>query len=84
MRLFLPLLAFFVFALAVRAEEPSNCARASSARYSHVLAFTTTLTRAEGSGQCGQGGRVKVVAAYPQGSKDIESSTKRVPEYTRK
>jgi len=27
---------------------------------------------------------VKVVAAYPHGSKDIESSTKRVPEYTAK
>jgi hypothetical protein len=26
----------------------------------------------------------KVVAAYPQGSRDIESSTKRVPEYTQK
>jgi hypothetical protein len=27
---------------------------------------------------------VRVVAAYPQGSKDIESSVKRVPEYTEK
>ena len=26
----------------------------------------------------------RIVAAYPQGSKDIESSTKRVPEYTEK
>lgn len=48
---------------------------------SHVLAFTKTLNttpqRPEVMG-------LRVVAAYPQGSKDIESSTKRVPEYTEK
>jgi len=46
---------------------------------SHAVAFTkainTTPQRPEVMG-------VKVVAAYAQGSKDIESSTKRVPEYT--
>ncbi len=48
---------------------------------SHVLAFTKTLNatpqRPEVMG-------VRLVAAYAQGSKDIESSTQRVPEYTAK
>ena len=48
---------------------------------SHVLAFTkilnTDLQKPEVMG-------VRMVAAYPQGSKDIESSVKRVPEYTEK
>lgn len=47
---------------------------------SHVVAFTKTLNakvqKPEVMG-------VRVVAAYPQGSKDIESSIKRVPEYTK-
>ena len=46
---------------------------------SHAVAFTKAINtlpqRPEVMG-------VKVVAAYAQGSKDIESSTKRVPEYT--
>lgn len=48
---------------------------------SHVLAFTKTLN-AETQKPEVMG--VRVVAAYPQGSKDIESSTKRVPEYIEK
>jgi len=48
---------------------------------SHVLAFTKTLN-AEPQKPEVMG--VRMVAAYPQGSKDIESSTKRVPEYTEK
>jgi predicted dehydrogenase len=48
---------------------------------SHVLAFTKTLNKVP---QAPEVEGVRVVAAYPQGSKDIESSTKRVPEYTRK
>lgn len=48
---------------------------------SHVLAFTKTLNvkpqKPEVMG-------VRLVAAYPQGSKDIPSSTERVPEYTKK
>ncbi|MBI1372963.1 MAG: gfo/Idh/MocA family oxidoreductase [Phycisphaera sp.] len=48
---------------------------------SHALAFTKTLNNAkEGDAAFG----CRVVAAYPQGSRDIESSTKRVPEYTQK
>jgi hypothetical protein len=48
---------------------------------SHVLAFSKTLN-AEPQKPEVMG--VRMVAAYPQGSKDIESSTKRVPEYTEK
>ncbi len=47
---------------------------------SHVIAFTTSLNvknLPEAKG-------MKMVAAYPKGSPDIESSTKRVPEYTEK
>jgi predicted dehydrogenase len=52
---------------------------------SHAIAFTTSLNR----GPKNEADReklsgIKVVAAYPQGSRDIESSTKRVPEYTAK
>lgn len=48
---------------------------------SHVLAFTKTLN-AEPQKPEVMG--VRMVAAYPQGSKDIEGSVKRVPEYTEK
>jgi hypothetical protein len=48
---------------------------------SHVLAFTKTLNSTP---QKPEVMGVKLVAAYPQGSKDIESSTARVPEYTEK
>ncbi len=52
---------------------------------SHAIAFTTSLNK----GPKSEADRdllagVRVVAAYPQGSRDIESSTKRVPEYTKK
>jgi len=46
---------------------------------SHVLAFTRSLNRTSPPPELAG---VRVVAAYPQGSKDIESSTRRVPEYT--
>src|SRR5262245_5805329 len=45
---------------------------------SHVIAFTKDLNSA--SPQPDLAG-CRVVAAYPKGSSDIESSTKRVPEY---
>jgi predicted dehydrogenase len=52
---------------------------------SHAVAFTQTLNvgpknPADASKVAG----VRVVAAYAQGSRDIESSTRRVPEYTQK
>ena len=52
---------------------------------SHVLAFTQTLNKGPKKPEdADKVAGVKVVAAYPLGSKDIESSTKRVPEYTEK
>ena len=52
---------------------------------SHVLAFTQTLNKGPKKPEdADKVAGVKMVAAYPQGSKDIESSTKRVPEYTEK
>src|SRR3954469_6350258 len=52
---------------------------------SHVLAFTQTLNKGPKKPEDAEKfAGVKIVAAYPQGSKDIESSTSRVPEYTEK
>lgn len=52
---------------------------------SHVLAFTQTLNKGpKNPADADKVAGVKVIAAYPQGSKDIEGSTKRVPEYTEK
>ena len=52
---------------------------------SHVLAFTQTLNKGPKKAEdAAKVAGVRIVAAYPQGSKDIESSTKRVPEYTEK
>jgi predicted dehydrogenase len=48
---------------------------------SHVLSFTKTLNAQP---QKPEVMGVHMVAAYAQGSKDIESSTRRVPEYTEK
>ncbi|MBB3838854.1 hypothetical protein FHS57_002860 [Runella defluvii] len=46
---------------------------------SHSTAFTKVLNASDASADY-QG--YKIVAAYPHGSKDIESSTKRIPSYT--
>ena len=48
---------------------------------SHCLAFTELLNKA---GDDPILGGCKVVLVYPKGSADIESSVKRVPEYTQK
>lgn len=45
---------------------------------SHSIAFTKVLNAQDAGPQFGN---YKVVAAYPYGSKDIESSTKRIPDY---
>lgn len=79
----LPLLAL---ALAVQAQQPKPLrAGIIGLDTSHVVAFVTTLNQGakKPEDQAKLAG-VKVVAAYPQGSKDIEGSTKRVPEYTAK
>ena len=46
---------------------------------SHSTAFTKTLNNPEAGPDFGG---YRVVAAYPKGSNDIESSTKRIPGYT--
>lgn len=46
---------------------------------SHVIAFTKAFNDAKAEGALAD---CKVVAAYPKGSPDIESSTSRVPKYT--
>jgi predicted dehydrogenase len=81
----LPLFAL-VSASAVQAEEPKQLrAGIIGLDTSHVLAFTQTLNKGPKSpADADKVAGIKVVAAYPQGSKDIESSTKRVPEYTAK
>jgi predicted dehydrogenase len=76
------LLAAFAIALTAATATAQNIrAGIIGLDTSHVLAFTKTLNadpqKAEVMG-------VRMVAAYPQGSKDIESSVKRVPEYTAK
>lgn len=49
----------------------------------HVVAFTTALNKGpKNPADADKLAGVKIVAAYPQGSKDIESSTSRVPKYT--
>ncbi len=81
--LLLPLLAF---ALVARAEDPKPLkVGIIGLDTSHVLAFTSTLNKGPKKPEdAAKVAGVKVVAAYPQGSKDIEGSTKRVPEYTEK
>lgn len=46
---------------------------------SHSIAFTKVLNDANAEADVAG---VRVIAAYPHGSKDIESSVKRIPEYT--
>src|SRR5258707_4068618 len=81
--LLLPLLAV-VFA--ANAQEPKPLrAGVIGLDTSHVLAFTQTLNKGTKNPEdAAKVAGVKMVAAYPQGSKDIEGSTKRVPEYTEK
>ena len=50
---------------------------------SHVVAFTQSLNQGpKNPADAPKLAGVRVVAAYPQGSRDIVSSTRRVPEYT--
>ncbi len=52
---------------------------------SHATAFVETLNKgAKNPEDAPKIANIKVVVAFAQGSKDIESSTKRVPEYTSK
>lgn len=74
-------IALSVFTLAVHVQAQNIRAGIIGLDTSHVLAFSKTLN-AEPQKPEVMG--VRMAAAYPQGSKDIESSTARVPEYTEK
>jgi len=81
--LVLPLLAL---TLSVNAQEPKPLrAGIIGLDTSHVTAFTQTLNKGPKKPEdAAKVAGVRIVAAYPQGSRDIESSTKRVPDYTEK
>ena len=78
----------FLLALAItaNAEDPKPIrAGVIGLDTSHVVAFTQTLNKGTKKPEdADKVAGVKMVAAYPQGSKDIASSTTRVPEYTEK
>jgi hypothetical protein len=75
---------FAGFAALARADEPKPLrAGIIGLDTSHVLAFTRTLNQGPAKPEdADKVAGVRIVAAFPQGSRDIESSTKRVPEYT--
>ncbi|MEQ8787721.1 MAG: Gfo/Idh/MocA family oxidoreductase [Pirellulaceae bacterium] len=80
-RLFALLLTALLLGPAVARAEEEAVLRAGiiGLDTSHAIAFTKVLndTKAEGVlAEC------RIVAAYPKGSPDIESSTSRVPKYT--
>jgi Oxidoreductase family, NAD-binding Rossmann fold len=78
-----PAILAVALALAAFSHAPAQHIRAGiiGLDTSHVLAFTKTLNT---DPQKPEIMGVRVVAAYPKGSADIESSVKRVPEYTEK
>jgi predicted dehydrogenase len=86
MKLPLALSALVSLSLAASAEEPKPLrAGIIGLDTSHVLAFAKSLTTGPKKPEdAAKLAGVKMVAAFPQGSRDIESSTKRVPEYTEK
>jgi hypothetical protein len=71
----------FVLGLATQINAQNIRAGIIGLDTSHVLSFTKTLNAQP---QKPEVMGVHMVAAYAQGSKDIESSTKRVPEYIEK
>nr|ACO70933.1 oxidoreductase domain protein [uncultured Verrucomicrobiota bacterium] len=84
-RRLLLLLAPLLGASLVHAQDSAKPLRAGiiGLDTSHVKAFTTALNKGlKNPADADKVAGVKVVAAYPQGSKDIASSTTRVPEYT--
>ena len=75
----------FVVAI-VSAQEPKTIrAGIIGLDTSHAIAFTSALNKGPKNPQDKEKlAGVVVVAAYPQGSRDIVGSTQRVPEYTEK
>jgi predicted dehydrogenase len=67
----------------VQADEPAKTIRIGMIGLdtSHCLAFADLLKKGDADPQLAG---CKVVLVYPKGSPDIESSVKRVPEYTEK
>ena len=82
----LPLIAFSLTVMNVNAEDPKPLkAGIIGLDTSHVIAFTQALNKGVKNPEDeAKIAGITVVAAYPQGSKDIESSTKRVPDYIEK
>ena len=80
------LFAFLALPILAPAEEPKPIrAGIIGLDTSHVVAFTETLNRGpKNPADLEKVAGVRVVAAYPQGSKDIAGSVSRVPEYTEK
>ena len=77
--------ATFAFAVTRPVEVPSTLKQIRvgiiGLDTSHAVAFTQVLNNPEARENVAG---CRVVAAYPQGSRDIKSSTERVPEYTLK
>ena len=86
MKTSLVLSALLALALVADADEPKPLrAGIIGLDTSHVIAFTQSLNKGPKKKEDAEKlAGIKIVAAYPQGSRDIESSTKRVPEYTEK
>jgi predicted dehydrogenase len=69
----------FSAASSIRGEEPLRVG-IIGLDTSHAIAFTDLLNKADNPPELAG---CKVVAVYPKGSPDIESSTSRVPDYTK-
>src|SRR5437868_5813220 len=67
-----------IMALSARAADTSLRIGIIGLDTSHVVAFTKVLNDPKAADDVAG---CRVVAAYPKGSPDIESSTKRVPDY---
>jgi predicted dehydrogenase len=68
-----------IAALAAAADPPQLKVGIIGLDTSHCIAFTQVLNDAKAAAEVAN---CRVVACYPKGSPDIESSTKRVPGYT--
>jgi hypothetical protein len=76
--LYLVALGFFMSAISANGQEPLKIGLIGLDT-SHSIAFTKELNAEKPAPELAD---CRVVAAYPHGSRDIESSTKRIPQYT--
>jgi hypothetical protein len=72
--------ALITYILAVPQPEPGHRVGIIGLDTSHAIAFTKELNNPNAAADLDG---YKVVAAYPRGSLDIESSTSRIPRYTK-